>query len=177
MATSRKSKNLKFDQRHFATSPLSQVMPGLMQTLGIAAEAKKSVSMIRLINQWASIVGQDFAQRCTPLKIIYRKQKCRKTGDISTVSLLRLQCDNALGTVLAMREAIIVDRLNRLFGTSQFTGIQIEHGYTPASPAPQKRSEPRHFELNLPDIDDPVLKSRLESLGQAVMNSAQNNKG
>lgn len=176
MARSRKKQDLRFDQRHFSTSPLSTVMPGLMQTLGLAAEAKKSVSMIRLMNQWTSIVGQDFVARCTPLKIVYRKQKCRTTGEIRTVSLLRLQCDNAIGTVLAMREAIIVDRLNRLFGTTQFTGLQIEHGYTPPAPDVVKRAAPRHYDLDLPDIDDPVLKSRLESLGQAVMNSAQNNK-
>lgn len=169
MAVKKKS-GLKFDQRNFKTSPLAKVMPSLMKTLGHSSSAKKSVTLIRIMNHWSDIIGQDMAMHSTPLRIGYKKQKCPETGELKSYSMLKIRCEGALGTMIAMRQTIIVERLNRLFGAAYFSGIQIEHGTVKAVKAPTKKPAPIHFDLDLPDIDDPILKTRLESLGQAIMN-------
>ena len=174
MAVKKKS-GLKFDQRNFKTTPLAKVMPCLMRTLGHSSSAKKSVTLIRIINHWPDIIGQDMALHTTPLKIGYKKKKCDQTGELKSTSILRIRCEGALGTMIAMRQNIIVERLNRLFGAPYFSDIQIEHGTVSASKPAIKKPAPIHFDLNLPDIDDPILKTRLESLGQAVMNKSKNN--
>lgn len=179
MAQGNKRKSIKFDERRFSTAHMSKVLPSIMKTLGASAEARKSISIIRIMNHWETLVGQDLAIKSSPEKTIYRKQKCKQTGELQTVTCLKIKCDGAVGTVIAMREAIILERLNRMFGTSSFVSLSIEHGYIAPALASKTSNKPapRHFELDLPEIDDPVLKSRLESLGQAVMNSAHNNKG
>lgn len=130
--------------------------------------------MIRLITHWPDIVGNELAQKSTPLKILYKKQKNRHTGNLDQIMVLKIRCEGSFGTIIAMRQAIIIDRLNRLFGTESFSALSIEHGpsLAAAQQNPSKRAQPTHYDIELPDIDDPVLKSRLESLGQAVMNSA-----
>lgn len=175
MTTKKRKTDIKLDKRKYSTAALSKLMPSIMNTLGRSGDAKKSITMTRVINHWSELVGQDIALRSSPLKIIYKKQKCKETGELKTFSNLRIRCEGALGTMLAMRGEIITQRLNRLFGASYFSGIQIEHGTVGSAPhIKRKKPEPKHYDLDLSYIDDPVLKSRLESLGQAVMNSAHN---
>ena len=91
--------------------------------------------------------------------------------------ILKLKADSAVSTAIAMREAIILDRLNRLFGTENFKKLDIVQGYNDTNKAVKQIKTLSHHKIDLPDIEDPVLKSRLESLGQAVMNSAPQDKG
>ena len=148
------------------------MMPTLLKKVGGASKKSNShSSIIRIITHWADIAGQDLSQSSEPLKVIYKKQKNRETGELDTVMSLKIRAEGALGTVIAMRQALILDRLNRLCGTDRFIALSIEHG-TVSKPKKTKRSKPtKTYSIDLPEIDDPVLKSRLESLGQAVMNS------
>lgn len=151
------------------------MMPSLLRKVGGASTRSQShTSIIRIITHWSDIVGIDLSSSSEPLKVIYKKQKNRTTGDLDTVMGLKLRAEGALGTVIAMRQAIILDRLNRLCGTDRFISLTIEHGQVQKVKKTPKRTQTQIYDLDLPDIDDPVLKSRLESLGQAVMNS--NNK-
>lgn len=142
-----------------------------MKKIGGAAEAKKSASIIRVMNHWPDIIGADMAPKTQPIKIGFKKQKNRETGEQETIRTLKLKAEGALGTVIAMRESIICERLNRLFGADDFKKLSIEHGTVVQSIKPRKVKPMIEFDLNLPEIDDPILKQRLESLGQAVMNS------
>jgi len=170
--TKKTKDKINFEKRKFQTAPLSKVMPSVLKLIGGAAEAKKAASLIRVINHWADIVGADIAAKSMPLKITFKKQKNRETGEQETIRVLKLKAEGALVTTIAMRENIFCQRLNTLFGCDDFKKLNIEHGF---QSTPQRHKAPdktvRH-DLNLPDIDDPVLKERLESLGQAVMNSA-----
>ena len=151
-----------------------------MQTLGKGAEAKKSATLIRLINHWAEIIGTDMAEHSAPLKITYKQQKNRQTGEQEKFMVLKLKAEGAFAPTIGMRETIILDRINRLFGTEQFRKLDITHGTVSALPSPSSshsKKVQQHHDLDLPEIDDPILKERLESLGQAVMNSATENKG
>lgn len=148
-------------------------MPSLLKTLGASNGGKNAATIIRLMTHWPEIIGAELADKASPRKIISRKQKNRVTGETEQITVLKITAEGAYGTTIAMREAVIVDRLNRLFGTDMFRAITIEHGAvipktkTPR-PAPQAPCR-----IDLPDIDDPVLKNRLESLGQAVTNRTQ----
>ena len=150
------------------------MMPSLLRSIGGAhTKSNAHTSIIRIITHWHDIVGMDLALSSKPLKVIYKKQKNRQTGDLDTVMSLKIKAEGALGTVIAMRQAIIIDRLNRLCGTDKFISLSIEDGTVSRMETIKKPKPTQIYTLDLPDIDDPVLKSRLESLGQAVMNSAQ----
>lgn len=131
------------------------------------------------MTHWPEIIGKELADKSVPVKITSRRQKDRDTGETHQINVLKIKAEGAFGTTIAMREAIIVDRLNRLFGTDMFRAISIEHGTITPSFKPQpKQNIKTNQPIDLPEIDDPVLKNRLESLGQAVTNrSQQSDKG
>lgn len=167
-------KEISLKKRGFKTSPLSNILPSLVKKIGGVAETKNTASLIRVLNHWPDIMGGDMASKSMPVKIYSKRQKDRHTGEQVQFSCLRIKTEGSLSTTIAMREVIILDRLNRLFGTDNFKKLDIEHGFIGARKQVPKKEEKIDFDIDVSDIIDPVLKSRLESLGQAVMNSAQN---
>lgn len=156
-------------------------MPSLLKTLGASHQSKNAATIIRLTMHWPEIIGQELVDKSIPLKIGSRKQKNRMTGENEIISYVKIKAEGAFGTMIAMREAVIVERINRLFGTDNFRAIVIEHGTISPKhvnkPVPPKTNQ-ASCRIDLPEIDDPVLKNTLESLGQAVKNrSLQSDKG
>ena len=128
------------------------------------------------MNHWPEIIGAELADKTTPLKMRSLYQKNRDTGEQEQIMVLKIMAESALGTVIAMRQTIILERVNRLFGGTRFKKLDIIQGQITKTVTPKKENTGIHFDLNITDIDDPILKSRLESLGQAVMNSSLNKK-
>lgn len=156
-------------------------MPSLLKTLGASHQSKNAATIIRLTMHWPEIIGQELVDKSLPLKIGSRKQRNRITGQDEIISYVKIRAEGAYGTMIAMREAVIVDRINRLFGTDNFRAVIIEHGTIlpkrSNKPVPQTANH-APCDIDLPEIDDPVLKNRLESLGQAVKNrTLQSDKG
>jgi len=148
-------------------------MPSLLKTLGASHQSKNAATIIRLTMHWPEIIGHELANKSIPLKIGSRKQKNRVTGENEIINYIKIRAESAFGTVIAMREPIIVERINRLFKTGNFRAIIIEHDAICLKqvnkPIVSKvNHEP--YSIDLPGIDDPVLKNTLESLGQAVKN-------
>jgi|GEM_PF-1568906 len=170
MTNKPKPKN-NFKKRKFKTSSISSLVPMLLKKMGGAAEAKKSASIIRVMNHWGDIIGSDMVDKTMPIKIGFKKQKNRASGEQETIRTLKLKAEGSFATAIAMREAIICQRLNTLFGADDFGKLIIEQGSI-QKPQSKTKSKPTvKHDLNLDHIDDPILKQRLESLGQAVMNS------
>ncbi len=169
MADKPKPKN-DFKKRKFKTSSISSLVPSLLKKMGGAAEAKKSASIIRVMNHWADIIGKDMVDKTMPIKIGFKKQKNRATGDQETIRTLKLKAEGAFATAIAMRESIICQRLNTLFGADDFGALIIEQGTIQKRQQKAKSKPTVNHDLNLNHITDPILKQRLESLGQAVMN-------
>lgn len=165
---------VNFSKRKFKTSSLSNILPTIMKKIGGSAESRNAASIMRIINHWSEIIGKEFAQKSVPVKITFKYQKDRETGEQQQLMGLKIKTEGALSTIIAMRETIILERLNRLFGTDKFKKLTIEHGFVQNKTSKSKKTKTVTYDLELPKIDDPVLKSRLESLGQAVMNSTQN---
>ena len=149
---------------------MAKILLGILKKLGASAEAGKSASLVRVIHHWPDIIGAEMAVKTLPVKIIYKKQKNRDTGDQESIRVLKLKAESALVTAIAMREAIICQRLNTLFGCDDFKKLDIEHGFIAATNKSAPRKGNKSYPLDLPDIEDPILKERLESLGQAIMN-------
>ncbi len=169
MTDKKKPKN-DFKKRKFKTSSIASLVPSLLKKMGGAAEAKKSASIIRVMNHWSDIIGSDMVDKTMPIKIGFKKQKDRVTGEQQTIRTLKLKAEGAFATAIAMRESIICQRLNRLFGADDFGKLIIEQGSID-KPKQTKKSKPAvKYDINVSHIDDPILKQRLESLGQAVMN-------
>lgn len=164
------SPNLK--NRKYSTASISKLLPGLMTKIGGAAQAKSAASIIRIHQHWGEVIGQELASRAAPVKITGKRRKNRETGENETYLSLKIKTESALATMLAMRQAIILERLNSLFGHDKFQELKIEHGFI-ARKTKAKSKPAGRFDLNLQGIDDPVLKARLESLGQAVMNNEE----
>jgi hypothetical protein len=175
MVSKNKNKDkISFEKRRFQTAPLSKLLPSMIHTMGKQSQkTQSSVSIIRILTHWNDIVGQEMVSHTQPIKVFYRKQKNRNTGELETIISLKIIADSAFGTIIAMRQNIILERLNRLFGTTKFQKLSIDIGKISRKSNLMIHPEPKHYDLNLPDIEDAVLKSRLESLGQAVMNSTQ----
>jgi hypothetical protein len=170
--TGKNKDKINFDKRGYHSAPLANIMPKMMKKLGGVAQAKNTASMIKLLNHWPAIIGQDMAVKTMPERISFHQQKNRQTGEQEKFRVLKIKAESAVVTALAMREAIILERLNRLFGAEDFKKLTFIQGSMTACKSHIKPQKANAEPLTLPDIVDPVLKSRLESLGQAVMNSA-----
>lgn len=172
-----KNKNkdkISFEKRRFKTSSLSNLLPGMIQSMGKQSQkSHQGISIIKIISHWDEIMGTELAPHSQPLKVQYHKQKNKDNGELETIITIKILSENAFGTVIAMRQNIILQRLNRMFGTDKFKKISIDLGKVAAKTKTRQINDHKHYDLNLPDIDDVVLKSRLESLGQAVMNSTR----
>jgi hypothetical protein len=171
MADKSKQKN-DFKKRKFKTSSVGSLVPTLLKKMGGAAEAKKSASIIRVMNHWGEIIGNDMVEKTMPIKIGFKKQKNRITGEQETIRTLKLKAEGAFATAIAMREAIICQRLNTLFGAEDFGALIIEQGTVKKPKDLAIKKEIKKYDIDLNHIDDPILKERLNSLGQAVMNKA-----
>ena len=171
MGKGKHTDRLGFEKRHFRENGLGQIMPAMLRKLGTSSSHAHQAAIIRITAHWADIIGHDLAEKSIPLRITSRKTKNRQTDETETFYILKILAESAFGTVIAMREALIVQRLNRFLGHDRFSAIVIEHGTVLPAPAGKAEKPVQvRYTLDLPEIDDPVLKNRLESLGQAVKN-------
>ena len=131
---------INFKKRRMATSHIASLAPAIIKKIGGTAEAKGAASIIRVMTHWDDIMGHDIADKTAPLKIGFKKQKNRETGEQIIIRTLKLKAEGAFATTIAMREVIICQRLNTLFGADDFGALIIEQGsmQKPQPSQPQK---------------------------------------
>lgn len=147
---------------------LSKSVPGL---LGKVFE-RKYIALGRIVTHWKEIVGTEFAERSSPVKIHYIKPKQPKDKPTATLEIGASSADCA---VLVYQKDVILQRINHLFGDGWIHDIKFLHVEPKRAIKPPKRTknltetEKNHLSQMLESVDDPELKDRLSRLGQSIM--------
>jgi hypothetical protein len=132
-------------------------------------KSKARLSLARLIDQWEEIIAPENAMVVRPIRVGWKKIE-----DKVFEGTLYIASPSAIATKLTFQEAIIVGRVNRLFGLPPsycIKRIALSH---------DKLSAPlkKHYRTKVPvdaktkealdKIEDPVLRERLASMAQAM---------
>ncbi len=117
-------------------------------------------------------MGERLADIAQPQKIHYRKAK--RKGDMPNATL-EIVTSSANASLLIMQKGVLLEKINHIFGEQWITDIKFVH--TPAN-APIKKAKPtpilseddkNNLSEMLETIDDPAIKKRLESMGEAFL--------
>lgn len=133
---------------------------------------RKYIMLGRLLTQWTEIVGEDLANKTTPVKL--RSMKDYKTG--KRISTLDISASTADATLLHYRKDLILERLNLLFGEGLITAIRfVPKAINESKPARNYRKKPLSFDEKeflssvLEDVEDDSIKEKLQKLGKAIL--------
>ncbi len=133
--------------------------------------SRKYISLGRVVSAWREIVGEKLATKAQPIKINYRKRE--KSGN--PVVILDIAASSADATLLHYQKDLILERINRIFGDNWVTAIRfVAAAVNKPSEKPKKTRNPltedekNHLSGMLESCPDPDLKTRLETLGQAI---------
>lgn len=134
--------------------------------------SRKYVSLGRVLSCWKEIVGDKLANKAQPVKINYRKRE--KGGN--PVAILDIAASSADSTLLHYQKDLILARINQIFGDQWVTAIRFVAAPVNTKPGKVKKTripltedEKNHLSGMLETLADPDLKSRLETLGTAIM--------
>jgi len=133
---------------------------------------RKYIALGRIVTCWEEIIGQQMAQKAQPVKIRYKKTKDKKQ---KPDAVLEIAVSSANASLLSMQKGVILERINQIFGDQWITDIRFIHqpaNFKPKSSKPGRTLSDgdRESLSNLLDkIDDPVMRERLNSLGEALL--------
>ncbi len=135
-----------------------------------------------LVAQWAAIVGEELATRCSPEKMVWPKG--REAGARHAEgATLSVRCDHGAGLALSYESERIAELVNAFYGYRAVATVKVVQGNRHTSvPDPVKPPVPsaqvrQQVEARLQDIDEPDLKQALSRLGQAALASAAKRPG
>lgn len=118
-----------------------------------------------VVSRWAEIVGERYSRVSSPESI--RFPAGRKSGGVLT-----LLVEGAHSPLLQHLSPLIIERVNRFFGSEAVNRIVFRQGKTPARAArtarPQLRPVPKELGEGLRQIADPELRACLESLAGRI---------
>ncbi len=155
---------------HALAEAVSRVTAPLYQGRGFAGGA--------VIADWASIVGDRLAAECAPESLRF-PPKQRRGGTLT----LRI-ANGGLALELQHLQAQLIERINSYFGNAAVARIRFVHGPIASSAARRETLRPTALRYSpnevdaaglqalLAKVDDPDLRSALESLGKAVFSAS-----
>lgn len=137
---------------------------------------RKYIALGRIVEHWATIVGQKLADKAQPLKIHYRKANPKQRGSKASATL-DIAVSSANATLLHYQKDVILERINQVFGERWITAIRFVHApvNSPLAPKPYKKRRPLTDKENndlkelLEKIEDPVIKEQLKTLGEGII--------
>ena len=137
---------------------LSALLGGVLKP----AFRRRSSREAALMLDWAKIVKAEFAQRCSPEKLIFDRNQ--KEG-----GTLILAADSSSSLLIQHSEALLIQCINGYFGYPLVGKIKIKHSLLPSQgKAPlssQQRPEMTPLDETLfPDLKDEELKTALRRL-------------
>ncbi len=127
-----------------------------------------------LVAQWAAIVGEDLAARCSPEKMAWPKG--REAGSRHAEgATLTVKCDPGAGLALSYETDRIADAVNAFYGYRAIASVKVVQGAR-AAPRQQRVQPPappadvvRAVEAKVDGITEPGLRDALTRLGQAAL--------
>lgn len=158
--------------------PLSNSVPSIINKVC----GRKFILLGRVLSQWERIVGKDLAEKAKPVKIGYRKARGNSNEKIAVLELAVCSADSLL---IQHQIGIITEKINMVLGEGVIGDIKIVHSasYDERENTMGKRQSGKalfaekdltneqksNLSLLLEGVDDPELKSKLESLGEGVI--------
>lgn len=135
---------------------------------------RKYIALGRIVTQWREIIGEKMADHAQPLKIHYRKAK--RKGDRPSATL-DIAASSAQASVLIMQKGLLLEKINHIFGEPLVTDIRFVHRTTEQSNTkltkktiqPLTQDEKNSLSNMLDAVEDDELKSRLSSMGEALL--------
>jgi len=135
-----------------------------IQTLVEPVCKRQGFMSASVILDWPKIVGNDFANLCQALKVVFPFGK-RSDG------CLHVQTSSSMAAVLIYEEALILEKINRYYGYQAITKLHAVHKPStqrnPNSPAPRKAPEALPL-TEFKEISYDPLKEALASFGGYV---------
>jgi len=125
-----------------------------------------------LLQNWREIVGADWAERATPVKLVFPAMSQRSGGTL-TVSLPR-----GLTMAAQYQQPQMLARINGFFGHDSIARIVFIHATkskplpTPP-PSPLSAAQQQAIVQAAAQIDDPLLRESLESFGASLISATQ----
>lgn len=134
--------------------------------------SRKYIALGRIVNQWAEIVGEEFADKAQPVKIHYRKA----TRNKEQTATLDVATSAAYATVLPYQKDVILERINQIFGNQWITDIKFVASEIQETPITKKKivspltaDEKKYLSEVLGEIEDVEIKEKLENLGKSII--------
>jgi len=130
-----------------------------------------------LVAQWAEVVGEDLAARCSPEKMSWPKGRPAGQSHAEGATLT-VKCDHGAGLALSYETARIADRVNAFYG---YQAVQTVKVVQANRPGPRRKSErPAPPPADVVDkvasrvgvIEQTDLKAALTRLGEAALTKA-----
>lgn len=152
-----------------AVRAVGQLVPGL-----IAPAAKKfGFSSVDLIGQWAVIVGDDIAERCTPERIKWPRMIEGKESDGPPPATLILRAPAKHALEMSYETAVIVERVNAYFGYEAIGKVVVRKGGAASDDAKSGEVQvndalPEQDDTDLPGFNDGDLQSAFAELRHHV---------
>ncbi len=150
---------------------IAKILPNASRAIMGRDRSKARLSIARLIDQWDAIIAPEDPLSVRPVRVGWKK-----TGDGDTrEGTLYIVAPSAIATKLTFQEAIIVGRVNRLFGlpeNARLRRISISHDRISPPPA-RRRYRPKvpmgeDTRNIVENIEDPVLRETLKGLAEAM---------
>jgi len=119
---------------------------------------------VRIIRDWALIVGPELARQATPHRLSFARGK-------NSDGTLTVLASSAAATLLQHMEPLILEKLATHFGYRAVTKLRIEHRAAPApeiAPAPPQPKPPRAAATLPAPVADEELRDALTRLAQAL---------
>jgi len=163
------------------------LLPLSLMTAGLLAPVlqKKAGLNVRLIRNWAEIVGQAVAAAAVPVKISWPRQADKAGRGDFAAAVLVIACFGYEAVKLQHETSEIIARINRFFGYRAIGKIRIEQrwpqqernaaaavsapgGARSWAGAAAGAAVPDSLQADINAIADKALRASLRRLGQAV---------
>lgn len=148
---------------------IARVMPRVSKKMLGKHKSGARVSMARLMDSWPDMVTPEDPMIVRPVRVSWKKTENGSEGT------LHIAAPSAMATKLKFQEAVIVGRVNRLFGlpvNGAIMRVAITHDKM-AAPAIKARKSGKsivtpEIQKSLEYIEDPVLREKLSTLAAAM---------
>ncbi len=152
---------------------IARMIPKVSKRILGKDRSKARLSFARMLDQWEEIIAPEDPLSVRPMRVGWRT---RMEGERKiSEGTLYVNAPSALAVTLSYQQAVIVGRVNRLFGLpegGQVTRLSIVHDAPQMPPPrPRRKAEGRidaATQTVLDHIEDPVLRERLASLARAM---------
>jgi hypothetical protein len=151
---------------------IAKIVPRASKSIMGKDKSKARLSMARLIDQWEDIIAPEDPLIVRPVRVGWKR--IGPPEDKLSEGTLYIAAPSALAPKLTFQEAIIVGRVNRLFGLPSNGCIKRMALSHDKLSAPLKKNYRAKIPVSaatqarLDTVQDPVLKDRLSGLAAAM---------